>query len=251
MNQNFSKDQLVFLDTETTGIEATDRLCQVAYKYQDAEYNELFKPTTDISIDAMTVSHITNEMVADKPLFEGSDMQAHLRQIFVENGVIVAHNAAFDIAMLERDGVGDIAHVIDTLKVAKALDIDGVIPKYNMQYLRYYHKLQVEGEVVAHDALGDIRVLEQLFIYYFDMMMQDLGDESAVIAKMIEISKEPTVHRTMPFGKYKDQKIEALVEIDKGYLTWLLQTKRKDLQEKGIDDDGWIYTIEHYFAKRK
>ena len=251
MGQHFTIDQLIFLDTETTGIDAADRLCQVAYKYQGIEYNELFKPEVAISIDAMSISHITNEMVASKDSFEGSEMQNHLNDLFQAGGIMVAHNAPFDVSMLERDGVASITHVIDTLKVAKALDLDAVIPKYNMQYLRYYHKLEITDPVQAHDALGDIRVLEKLFLYYFDLMMQDMNNEYAVIEKMIEISSAPTVHRVMPFGKYKDQKIEDVLATDKGYLTWLLQTKRKDLQEKGIDDDGWIHTIEHYFANRK
>lgn len=41
------------------------------------------------------------------------------------------------------------------------MDKNGVIPKYNLQYLRYYLGLEIEA--TAHDALGDILVLEGLF----------------------------------------------------------------------------------------
>ena len=63
----------IFLDTETTGTEKEDRLCQLAYKTEKGEIiNQLFKPPLPIAIEPMCVHHITNEMVADKPAFKGS-----------------------------------------------------------------------------------------------------------------------------------------------------------------------------------
>ncbi len=63
----------IFLDTETTGTEKEDRLCQLAYKLETGEIvNELFKPPLPIAIEPMSVHHITNEMVADKPAFKDS-----------------------------------------------------------------------------------------------------------------------------------------------------------------------------------
>ena len=63
----------IFLDTETTGTETKDRLCQLAYKLETGEIvNELFKPPLPIAIEAMSVHHITNEQVADKPEFKES-----------------------------------------------------------------------------------------------------------------------------------------------------------------------------------
>ena len=38
------------------------------------------------------------------------------------------------------------------LKLARYLDKNGVIPKYNLQYLRYYLGLEIEA--MPHDALG-------------------------------------------------------------------------------------------------
>jgi len=65
------ENNLIFLDVETTGTEEKDRIVQVAYKYLKGEsFVEYFKPEIPISIDAMSVCHITNEMVADKPAFQ-------------------------------------------------------------------------------------------------------------------------------------------------------------------------------------
>jgi len=62
----------IFLDTETTGTEKDDRLCQLAYKLETGEIvNKLFKPPLPIAIEPMCVHHITNEMVENKPAFKG------------------------------------------------------------------------------------------------------------------------------------------------------------------------------------
>jgi DNA polymerase III epsilon subunit-like protein len=61
----------IFLDTETTGTGPADRLCQIAFKIKGGyTVNELFNPGMPITIDAMIVHHITNEMVLGKPAFQ-------------------------------------------------------------------------------------------------------------------------------------------------------------------------------------
>ena len=80
------KDKLIFLDTETTGLELEDKICQVAYIVEGKEYNELFKPELPIKFEAMAVTHITNKMVEDKPAFVGSGMFKHLEELFSNDG---------------------------------------------------------------------------------------------------------------------------------------------------------------------
>ena len=49
----------IFLDTETTGKEAEDRLCQLAYKTETGTpVNELFNPGRPISVEAMSIRDI-------------------------------------------------------------------------------------------------------------------------------------------------------------------------------------------------
>jgi DNA polymerase III epsilon subunit-like protein len=139
---------LIFLDTETTGNGPADRLCQVAFKTENGQaVNELFNPGMPITIDAMTVHHITNEMVRDKPPFRDSETWRKLQDMVVSDGaVMVAHNAGFDVDMLKKDGI-EPKNVICTLKLARYFDKEGVIPKYGLQYLRYYLKLNVDDLV--------------------------------------------------------------------------------------------------------
>lgn len=234
---------LIFLDTETTGLGPEDRLCQCAYIYQNEQYNELFKPPLEISVEAQSISHVTNRHVADKPEFEGSEMQKHLQELH-EDGVsiLVAHNAKFDIEMLKRDGVSTDRY-IDTHKVAQSLDEEGVIPRYNMQYLRYYLDLQVEG-AQAHDALGDVLVLKALFERLYKKCIDKGMNEEESLVWMQQVSTEPTFIHTFVFGKYKGQKTKEIAKTDRGYLQWLQGQKEQQVASGEIDeDDDWIFTL--------
>ncbi|MFZ2187132.1 MAG: exonuclease domain-containing protein [Candidatus Moraniibacteriota bacterium] len=239
---------LIFLDTETTGMGPEDRLCQVAYVFAGEEYESLFKPPLPITIDAMAVTHITNKAVADKESFAGSEMEKHLAGIFAVGTVLVAHNAKFDAEMLRREGL-DIGETIDTFKVAYHLDTAGVVPKYGLQYLRYYHDLEAE-DASAHDALGDVRVLQKLFDFYFAQMLAVSGDEESVLREMLEISARPVLFRKFTFGKYTGRDVSAVAQEDADYLSWLLNQKIMTRERGEEDDENWIYTLDYYLKPK-
>ena len=223
---------LIFLDTEATGNEpAKDRLCQVCYKTADGFHVGYFKPPIPISVKAMSITHITNKMVEDKEAFANSKMKQELQEL-LNKGVMVAHTALFDIAMLKSEGM-EIPRFIDTLRVVRELDPDNKIPEHNLQFLRYFLDLDVEA--MAHDAEGDVKVLEALF----KRLYEKLPD----IEKMIEISKRPTLFRNFIFGKYKGQSIAEVMKTDRGYLEWLLNQK---LASDSETEEDWIFTLKHY-----
>ncbi|MEK7635344.1 MAG: 3'-5' exonuclease [Patescibacteria group bacterium] len=231
---------LIFLDTETTGVEADkDRLCQVCYKVGKGEpRTEYFKPPVPMTVKSMSITHITDKILVDKLAFEGSQMKKDL-EVLLKDGVLVAHNAKFDIAMLEAEGL-KVSKFICTLRVARYLDKEGVIPEHNLQYLRYYLGLEIEGN--AHDAEGDVNVLEALFERLFSKIKTTAGSEEKAIKEMIEISKTPSIFVKFSFGKHKDKKIEEVLAADRGYLEWFLRTKLQD----DPDDEDWIYTLKYY-----
>jgi len=238
------REKLIFLDTETTGAGKEDRLCQVAYNFKGEEFESLFKPPLPIEIEAMSVSHITNKMVGDKEPFKNSQMYKNLKKLFADGNILVAHNVAFDASMLEREKL-EISDTIDTLKIAHHLDEQGEIPKYNMQYLRYYFGLDIKN-ATAHNALGDIRVLEKLFNLFFQKMEKKGGDEESIIKEMIEISVRPILIKKFNFGKHIEKKIVDVAKEDSGYLKWLLGEKIKVRDQGGENDENWIYTLEYY-----
>jgi exodeoxyribonuclease X len=234
--------ELIFLDTETTGIEPTDRLCQICYKTSAGTIVAYFKPPVPVSVKSMSITHITNKMLADKELFAGSQTQKELQALLSGGAVLVAHNARFDVAMLKAEGM-EIPAFICTLRVARYLDPNNVIPEYNLQYLRYYLDLEVEGN--AHDAEGDVNVLHAIFGRLFAKIRETSDSDDAAIKKMIEISSTPSLFSKFNFGKYKDKKIEEVLVMDRGYLEWMLAQK----MTAGEQEEDWVYTLQQYLKK--
>ena len=139
-------------------------------------------------------------MVADKPTFKESDTYAKLKELISDiNNVIVAHNAQFDMKMLNMEGIFT-QRVICTIKLARYLDKNGFIPKYNLQYLRYFLGLEIEAK--AHDALGDILVLEGLF-NWLNAKFKENGKLMDPVQEMIHISSNPVLIARMPHGKHR------------------------------------------------
>jgi exodeoxyribonuclease X len=235
-NAMHTANDLVFLDTETTGLEG--RLIQLAYKRRgDAAITvEYYKPPVPIEFEAMGVHHITEKMVADKPPFNETQTFKDMPGL-LERSVLVAHNAAYDIGILKGEGV-ETKNYICTYKVASCM-YD--FPNLKLQSLRYRFGIEIDG-AMAHDAAGDVAVLEAVFDYIVkEYCATHSIDEPEAIARFVEISKNPLLLKKVGFGKCRDMTFEELVEKDPSYLRWL-----GTLQDKSED---FIHTVKHYLAK--
>lgn len=234
--------KLIFLDTETTGNEiGKDRLCQICFKTEEDIFVGYFKPPVPVSIKAMSVTHITNKFLRDKEVFKESTARKQLQEL-LNKGVLVAHNAKFDIAILEAEGVS-VPLSICTLRMARYLDKEGVIDEYNLSYLRYYLDIEVEGK--AHDAENDVQVLEGIFNRQLKKMMEEIPDKDKAIEKMMEVSSRPTLFNKFNFGKHKGKEIGEVASSDRRYLEWLLAQKIDNPEA----EEDWIYTLNHFLAK--
>lgn len=251
--------KLIFLDTETTGNDLKeDRLCQVAYKIDGKMTVKNFKPTVPISIKAMSVTNITNKMVEKEELFQGSQFAQDLQLLLKEN-ILVAHNAKFDIAMLENEGL-TVPNYLCTLRLSRYLDDKAEIPEHNLQFLRYYYDVdsnpslvrpdgfRTDGQsldVIAHSADGDVLVLEAVFNYLFNLAKERAKiDDEGILKRMLEISSQPSLIRRFSFGKHLDKLVEDVAKEDRSYLEWFLKTK----EEEGTDED-WIHTLKYFLNK--
>ncbi len=236
--------KIIFFDTETTGVNNTDFLCQLAYKSPDETFCELYKPEIKIPADASAVHHITNKMVADKPSFTESSEYKKIKNLFEdENSIVVAHNAKFDLAIMRNENINP-KNYICTLRVARALDKENKLPQHKLQFLRYY--LNIEIEATAHDALGDVLVLEKLFERLFNKTKEEKNcNDEEVLKYMMDVSSKPSLMHTFSFGKHIGKTVEDVAKIDPGYLKWFLETKERDNPE----DEDWIYTLKHHLGK--
>lgn len=238
--------RILFFDTETTGNTNEDRIVQLAIKERGVQMpiiNELFKPPMPIPFEASAVHHISNRMVANKPLFKESPKYLEIKELLESSEtIVVAHNSAFDVAMLVAEDIHP-TNVICTYKNIRALDINADFTNYKLQFLRY--ALDMELEVPSHDALADVIVLEQLFEYLLKKIMESGLSEKEALEKMESVTKEPAFIREFSFGKHKGMRVEDVAKTDPGYLSWLLAEKLKN----PIGEEDWIFTLQKYLGK--
>jgi DNA polymerase III epsilon subunit-like protein len=242
------KYKLLFLDTETTGNEEKDRLIQIAYKYKGQTKAEavieLFKAPIPMSIESMEVTHITNNMIKNSPSFVGSQTYTDLETKLADpDTIFIAHNAPFDVGMLEKEGL-KVDKTIDTLRIARHLDDEAKLGAYRLQYLRYALDLDkdINEEVTAHDAYGDIVVLEKLFDRLFAKIRKEKNSDDETVDEMIRISSEPVLIKKFTFGKHVGKLIEDVAKEDKGYLEWLYKQKK----QSESDETDWLFTLERF-----
>lgn len=236
--------KIIFFDTETTGNTEKDFLCQIAYKTDEENFTGLYKPPIKIPPEASAVHHISNKMIEDKSSFSESGDSDKIKKLFEDkNSVVVAHNAPFDLMIIKKENIIP-ANFICTLRLARFLDPDEKIEKYNLQYLRYF--LDIEIDATAHDALGDVLVLEKLYERLKKKLIEKENlKEEEVVKRMIKISSHPSIFKTIKFGKHSGKNIEEILRVDRGYLEWLLAQK---IESDQLDED-WIYTLKHYLNK--
>ncbi len=234
----------IFLDLETTGLEVKDRICELALIAEDEDSqissHDLCKSSKKISKEAMSIHHITNEMVANSPLCNETGTYALLQESNLKENLLISHNVNFDLSMLEKEGFDCKMEVVDTLRCVKAL-----IPeceKFNLQFLRYELNLykeenslaqEMDVELNAHRALSDclhLKLLWKTLLQY------------ATVSQLIEISAKPVLLQKLPFGKYSGRYIEEICDLDKGYLHWMIE----NIEDM---DDDLRYSIRHHMKE--
>ncbi|MCO5216276.1 MAG: 3'-5' exonuclease [Thermomicrobiales bacterium] len=116
--------EYVALDVETTGLNPQyDDIIEVALiifneREEISRYSQLVKPRRALPMAISRLTGITEEMLADAPRF--IDIQNELRER-IGDRPIVGHNIAFDIGMLEGNGLAVTNPVIDTYTLATGL----------------------------------------------------------------------------------------------------------------------------------
>lgn len=120
----------IILDTETTGLSKEDKIVEISLLElidgikTGRVLHYFFNPQKKMSKRAVEIHRITNEKVADAPLFKDKVMEIIK---FIGTATIIAHNAKFDRRMLNQElaEAGWEAYpekrFIDTLEIARFL----------------------------------------------------------------------------------------------------------------------------------
>lgn len=164
----------IVLDTETTGIDPNDghRIIEIGCvelldrKLTGRHFHYYINPQREVEAGAIEVHGITNEMLADKPLFAAV---AEEFLDFVRGAELVIHNAPFDIDFLDMElallpgkqpRLRDICGVIDTLVMARQKH-PGQRNSLDALCQRYYVD---NSQRDLHGALLDAEILADVYL---------------------------------------------------------------------------------------
>lgn len=202
----------IFGDTETTGLGKDAGIVEISWVETDENFNEvdrhysLINPEKPIQPGAMGAHGITEAMVADSPTIS-EFMEEAGYPLDVDGGVLVAHNAAFDIvhfAPWMREPL-----TLCTLKAARVIYPEA--DNHKLTTLKYY--LGLDGcHDRAHSADEDVNVLMQLA----KRMCQDA---ECGLPELMHIQNIPRKIHKMSFGKHRGKNLS---ELPKDYVNWLL-----------------------------
>ena len=177
---------IAFVDTETTWIDRTnDHIIEIAIKLVKFEaisgkilnikgsYESFNDPKEDISKDITLLTRINNNMV------DGEYIDwVQVNDLLEDADLIVAHNAGFDRAFLDR--FSDISQ--KKIWVCSVFDIDWLNRGFSsskQELLCYWHGFYFD----AHRAMNDVDALIHLLTY-------DLKNFDRALIELIENSKK-------------------------------------------------------------
>ena len=166
--QWFELGPFTVFDLETTGMSPVrDRIVQIGAVRIDRDgfisrYQSLINPGKKIPPGVICIHHITDEMVADAPVFARAGREF---LEFAGNSTLVAHNARFDLSFLQeslaRTGLPLWkGRTLDTLRLLKTTHPG--LPSYKLQSLRAIFQLDSDDSMQAHRADADVEWTLQL-----------------------------------------------------------------------------------------
>lgn len=154
------------IDTETTGVTALDKVCQVAAILVNPvtletvdQFCTLVDPQMPVNPAAQAVHGISSESLVGQPLMEDVWQTSPLAKWIAEADVLFGHNVQFDVRMLGDDAFKHLT-VLDTLRLARAC-----WPQWGSHKLQNCVNQLSLPERAAHDALGDIESSADILRY--------------------------------------------------------------------------------------
>lgn len=181
----------VVLDTETTGIGDGHRIIEIGCvelvnrKLTGRHYHQYINPERLVDPEAMEVHGITDEFLADKPVFS---QVANDFIEFIRGSQLVIHNAPFDVGFMDMEFnllngypvTRDICDVLDTLVLAREMhpgqrnSLDALCRRYGID----------NSHRELHGALLDSEILADVYLLMTggqtDLVLSEQDDQSGV-----------------------------------------------------------------------
>lgn len=186
-------DTFVVFDVETTGLSAVyDTIIELAaVKVKNGEIIDRFEsfanPHHPLSATTIELTKITDDMLKDAP-----DVEEVLEKFYhwIEDCVLVAHNATFDIGFLnagfKKINRGKVTNpVIDTLELARYLypelknhRLNTLCKKFNIE-LTQHHRAIYDAEATGYLLIHLVKELDEKGIQYLDQLNEASKEQGA------------------------------------------------------------------------
>ena len=197
------------IDVETTGLDATAKVVEVAWVEIDDQLNvldersSLIDPGVPIPAGASAVNGIYDKDVVGKPT---------LQQFYVdawEDGPVylAAHSAAFDMRFLGQQ-YEQVHGTLCTLALARRT-VKGPA-NYRLGTLAEFFNIEQKD---AHRALDDVKTTLQI-------LSRIISLTEVSLPTWLARQNKPAVLHTMPFGKYRGY---SFLDIPIAYRRWALE----------------------------
>jgi len=164
----------IVLDTETTGLEPSQghRIIEIGCvelmgrKLTGNHYHQYINPEREVDEGAIEVHGISNEFLADKPLFR--DIAAEF-VAFIKGAELIIHNAPFDVGFINHefkllqnnhDSLTALCSILDTLAMARKNhpgqknNLDALCKRYDV----------INSHRDLHGALLDAEILADVYL---------------------------------------------------------------------------------------
>ena len=232
----------IVLDTETTGLETTQghRVIEIGCvevinrRLTGQHYHQYINPQREIDQGAIEVHGITNDFLADKPLFA---QVAEEFLSFVDGAELVIHNAPFDVGFinseLERLAQGQTieAHcrIVDTLQMARSKhpgqrnSLDALCQRYGVD----------NSQRDLHGALLDAEILADVYLAMtggqttFQLGGREAGGESGVgatVAAPVRLAERrqplPVIRATAEELAAHERTLDSISKAAGGRVLW-------------------------------
>ncbi len=225
---------LCFFDLETTGINVVkDRIVEIAILKLLPNGNKegktwLVNPGIPIPKQASDVHGITDEQVADKPLF--AQLASEIHNFIKECDLAGFNSDRFDIPLLAEEFLR--AEVDFDLNRHKTVDVQTIFHKMEKRTLTAALKFYCQKELVnAHTAMADTEATCDVLLAQIDRY-EELEPTVAYLSEFSSYKRSVDVagfivlnendEPTFSFGKHKGKTVDEILEKEPGYFGWLL-----------------------------
>lgn len=200
--------EIVF-DTETTGFDPTtgDKLVEIGavelinHVPTGKTYHQYINPERDVPEDVVKVHGLTTEYLKDFPIF--SEIAQDFIDFVGEDGVLVAHNAAFDMKFINYElkhfgyPVYGWDRVVDTLEIAKKKfpgqrnNLDVLCKRFNIDNsARTFHGALLDAQLLAEVYLELLGGAEPTMEFSSSKQNNQKNEDNKIV-KTEKIYREP------------------------------------------------------------